>query len=136
MLAVTRALMDRYLTAWRNGDVQAAMECYTPDITLQFPAAGGRPDTTVRGRSAVVGTVLTAFAALGDAEMVVDDMLYSHKGAAMFATETAWLDDGPVSWCWAVHYRLRGDKIASISVYVDDQVALERFLSARMQRAS
>jgi ketosteroid isomerase-like protein len=138
MLAVNRALMDRYADAWRTGDVQAAMDCYTSDVTLHLPAtAVAGAVRMVRGKSAVVGTVLTAFAALGEgAEMVVEDMLFSDRGAAMFATETTQLEDGSFTWGWAVYYALRGGKIASISVYVDDQTALERFLAARMRRAS
>ena len=136
MLAVNRALMDRYADAWKRADAEAAMECYAGEIVLKLPGGVGLGGH-VRGREAVVGTALTVFAALGElTEMVVKDMLFSSHGAAMFATETAYLDDGAVSWGWAAHYTIRAGKITEISVYVDDQAAVTRVLAARMRRAS
>ena len=103
-----RALVDRFVRAWENGDVDAVVAMLTEDVTLTMPP---RP-TWFRGRDAVEG-FLRAYPLAGEQTSRLVPGGFS--GQIAF---TYFFGDAPHG---ITVLTLRGEEIADITTFLDSQ---------------
>lgn len=128
MLSANRAVMERYGDAWQRGDSDAAMACYSADVSI-LVRGRSRYAGRSEGPAAVMATILSIFAAVGaPIEVVIDDLLFSDKAAILIATETIERDGEVFTWHRVVHYRIEQARIVEISVYFGDQYVFDELV--------
>jgi uncharacterized protein len=121
--------MERYISAMRRGDRDAAFGHYADDIVGHVP---GRSPLAgdLYGKPAVVGYIETAVAHAPDGvEVEVLDMLASEERVALIVRERLHDGDRVLDMCRANVYRVQGDRIVEISIFEADQYAVDEFLS-------
>lgn len=122
------AVVHRYCTAWRDGDLATIVDCYHDDVVVHWfgtnPLAGEH-----RGKAAVL-------AALGRMQQIanrrlvaVHDVLASDEHAVVLAREAFERDGRHVETNRVLVYHVRDGKLFEAWIYDDDQRAVDEILS-------
>jgi ketosteroid isomerase-like protein len=124
-----RALLDRYAAAWESGNVEAAMACYAPGVVLHLPGRNSFAGTFI-GREAVVAAIRSLVETLDEEPVIrVEDVLHGEHAAALVVTERAKRNGHELEWRRTVVYRFVEDAISEISIFHEDEYAVDAFFS-------
>jgi ketosteroid isomerase-like protein len=129
MLEENRALMDRYMSAWKRGDRDAVLACYADELVMHHQQAG--PLTAVtHGKDEFRSLIERIYHAAPAAAIVdVHDVLVGERHAVALVRERFGNGEDEVFTNRVVVYEIRDGLIADIWTYDDDQAAVAGFFS-------
>jgi len=120
-----RAVAERYAAAWVTNDLNAILDCYAVEFTLQY--FGNNPFTGRHvGRDAAVAVLLEVGQRAPRTLVAVDEILAGPGSAAVVARELITVDDNPTEIRRLFRYRVEGDRFAECWLYEENQALIDR----------
>jgi ketosteroid isomerase-like protein len=122
------AVLERYVAAWRAGDVAALVACYHDDFTLHYfgrtPLAGDH-----RGRPAALRVLADVSRRTNRRLVAILDVMAGRQRGVVIAREAFQRDGTKVELDRVLVYTMREGKLHECWVYDADQALVDRFLS-------
>jgi ketosteroid isomerase-like protein len=128
-MAQVAELMDRYFAAWGRGDVEAAMACYSAEVTMSLP--GRSPVSGLfRGRDSVTAAIRSLTDLLdGPPDVTVEDIAYGERLVAVVVVEGVRRAGRELTFRRVVTYRVEDGEIRAIEIFHEDEYAVDEFFS-------
>ena len=127
--SATRETIDRYVDAWKRGDVGGMVDCYGDDFTLHYfgksPLAGDHV-----GRPAALAALGKASVSTGRKLVEVHDVLVSDDHAVVMVKERFDHGGKTLEVSRVFVYHTQDGKLSECWLYDDDQRAVDEFWSA------
>jgi len=122
------ALVERYATAWRDGDLATLVGCYGPNFILHYGGASPLAGDHV-GLDAALAALAEASRRTGRDLLSVDETLTSPTGAVLVVRERFDRDGDTAEVRRVLRYRVEGDQFVECWLYDEDQAVVDRFWS-------
>ena len=117
--------VQRYVTAWQEGDLDTVIDCYDPDIVAHYGGTSRFAGTHV-GRDAFLGVLAESSAAGERSLMSVDQWHDDGDTGAVFATEEYTVDGERHRVQRALRYRIRDGRFVECWLFDLDQHVVDR----------
>ena len=125
----TKEVIDRYVEAWKRGDVGAIVDCYHDDFTIHYfgksPLAGDHV-----GKAAALSALGKASALTGRKLVEVHDVLATDSHAVILAKERFDHGNKTLDVTRVFVYHVMDGRLAEAWCYDDDQRAVDEFWSS------
>lgn len=127
-LARNAAVMHRYATAWKVGDMVALAGCYRPDFTLHY--AGANPLSGVhRGKPAALAALAAVSQKTQRQLLELIDVMPGARRSAIVVREGFHRDGAMAELERLLVYVIKGDQLFECWVHDQDQALVDRFLA-------
>ena len=123
--AETKALLHRYVTAWRSGDLEALLESYADDVVFHY---FGTTDVagTHRGKDAAVAAMVAVSGRAQRELLEVVDVLAGEVLGSLVVRERLTRGEVSAELRRVLLYRVTDGKIAECWVLDEDQALVDR----------
>ena len=123
-----RTVIERYCTAWTNGDLATLVDCYAEDFVLHYFGTSRFAGDHV-GRDAALG-VLAEVSTIAPRELIAIDEVLTGPGAAAIVVREQLSRNGEIAQLRRVlRYRIEADQLAECWLYDEDQALVDRLWS-------
>jgi uncharacterized protein len=128
--AMTRATLDRYAQAWREGDVVGLLDAYADDVVFHYFGESDLAGAHV-GKDAAVGAMLEASTRATRTLVEIVDVLVGTRLGAIVVLERFERDGASAEVQRVLLYRVEADQIAECWLYDTDQPLIDTFWAPR-----
>lgn len=121
----TIGAVERYVSAWQNGDLDTLIDCYDVDIVARYGGTSRFAGTHV-GRDAFLRVLAESSAAADRTLVSVDQWHDDGDAGAVFATERFTTDGGHRIVPRALRYRIRSGRFIECWLFDLDQHVVDQ----------
>jgi uncharacterized protein len=124
--AMTRATLERYAQAWREGDVTGLLDAYADDVVFHYFGTSDLAGDHV-GKDAAVGAMLEASTRSTRTLVEIVDVLVGERLGALIAIERFERGNESAEVQRVLLYRVEADQFVECWLYDTDQPMIDRF---------
>jgi hypothetical protein len=123
---MTRATLERYAQAWRDGDVTGLLDAYADDVVFHYFGESDLAGDHL-GKDAAVGAMLEASTRSTRTLVEILDVLVGERFGALVATERFERGDESAEVQRVLLYRVEADQFVECWLYDTDQRMIDRY---------